>query len=299
MQYKKIFPEKDLLKAKLDVLDRTAMVDFAGDVACALSGSSEVPAELKKRRGEVISNLKSVYESARPMLNFLSEPSLVQRLKQDKQFNLQFLRDEFQVGTEQIDALFHLAKAQFDSGNYKEAVEHLQNFRSLTMSRDKNFSALWGKLACDILMQRWDHAWEGITRLREAIDNKNFATPLNQMTQRSWLMHWALFVFFNHEAGRAALIDLFFQDIYMNAIQTGEPRAHDVWLPPCIHRPPWRPSLPRSRPASAEVLDLCRDRHPGPARGAEGPAARDPGGGVQLQGPPDRLCPVPVRQLRL
>lgn len=45
-------------------------------------------------------------------------------------------------------------------------------------------------------------------------------TPLNQLQQRMWLMHWSLFVFFNHENGRNSIIDLFFQDRYMNAIQT-------------------------------------------------------------------------------
>ncbi|ONM54989.1 Eukaryotic translation initiation factor 3 subunit E, partial [Zea mays] len=33
-------------------------------------------------------------------------------------------------------------------------------------------------------------------------------------------MHWALFIFFNHENGRNGIIDLFFQDRYLNAIQT-------------------------------------------------------------------------------
>lgn len=45
-------------------------------------------------------------------------------------------------------------------------------------------------------------------------------TPLNQLQQRMWLMHWSLFVFFNHENGRNSIIDLFFQERYMNAIQT-------------------------------------------------------------------------------
>jgi translation initiation factor 3 subunit E len=33
-------------------------------------------------------------------------------------------------------------------------------------------------------------------------------------------MNWALFVFFNREGGRTSLIDLFFQDQYLNAIKT-------------------------------------------------------------------------------
>jgi hypothetical protein len=33
-----------------------------------------------------------------------------------------------------------------------------------------------------------------------------------QLQQKAWLMHWSLFVFFNHENGLSALIDLFMQD---------------------------------------------------------------------------------------
>lgn len=37
---------------------------------------------------------------------------------------------------------------------------------------DRNFSALWGKFAAEILMQNWDAALEDMTRLRELIDAK-------------------------------------------------------------------------------------------------------------------------------
>jgi hypothetical protein len=42
-----------------------------------------------------------------------------------------------------------------------------------------------------------------------------------QLQQRTWLMHWALHVFWNTEAGKTALIDLFLQPAYMSAIQVG------------------------------------------------------------------------------
>jgi translation initiation factor 3 subunit E len=41
---------------------------------------------------------------------------------------------------------------------------------------------------------------------------QNFASPLNQLQQRTWLMHWSLFIFFNHENGRNGIIDLFFSE---------------------------------------------------------------------------------------
>ena len=61
-------------------------------------------------------------------------------------------------------------------------------------------------------MQNWDAALDDLTRLKDIIDANTFAPLLQQLQQRTWLMHWALFVFFNHDNGRNAIIDLFFQD---------------------------------------------------------------------------------------
>ena len=100
------------------------------------------------------------------------------------------------------------------------AAEFLRYYRSLCASAERSVSALWGKFAADILMQDWEEAQEDLTRLKEIIDTKMGTNPVQQLTQRTWLLHWSLFVFFNHENGRNAIIDLCFQDRYMSAIQT-------------------------------------------------------------------------------
>jgi len=125
-----------------------------------------------------------------------------------------------QIGEDDIEALYRYAKFQFECGNYSGAAEFLRYYRSLCSSPERSVSALWGKFAADILMQDWDEAQEDMTRLKEIIDAKMGANPLGQLTQRTWLAHWSLFVFFNHENGRNAIIDLFFQDRYLSAIQT-------------------------------------------------------------------------------
>ena len=68
-------------------------------------------------------------------------------------------------------------------------------------------------------MQNFEAARDDISKIKEAIDNQTFAVPLTQLQQRSWLLHWALFVFFNHESGRNDLIDLFLSPPYLAAIQ--------------------------------------------------------------------------------
>uniref|UniRef100_A0A9J8DA13 Eukaryotic translation initiation factor 3 subunit E n=1 Tax=Cyprinus carpio carpio TaxID=630221 RepID=A0A9J8DA13_CYPCA len=87
---------------------------------------------------------------------------------------------------------------------------------------DRNaLNSLWGKLASEILMQNWEAAMEDLTRLRETIDNNTVSSPLQSLQQRTWLIHWSLFVFFNHPKGRDNIIELFlYQPQYLNAIQT-------------------------------------------------------------------------------
>lgn len=43
---------------------------------------------------------------------------------------------------------------------------------------------------------------------------QSFTSPMNQVQNRIWLMHWSLFIFFNHDNGRTQIIDLFNQDKY-------------------------------------------------------------------------------------
>jgi hypothetical protein len=94
-----------------------------------------------------------------------------------------------------------------------------QAYKPLCTSSERIMSVQWGKLAADTLTQNYDAATEDLLRLRESLDNQSFATPLMQLQQRTWLMHWSLHVFWNTENGKNSLIDLFLQPAYMSAIQ--------------------------------------------------------------------------------
>merc|ERR550532_3925272 len=78
-------------------------------------------------------------------------------------------------------------------------------------------------MACHILNQTWDPALDDLKRLRQIIEqNSATANPLQSLQQRTWLIHWGLFVYFNHPKGRDLLIDhcLSSDQQYLNAIQT-------------------------------------------------------------------------------
>jgi len=219
-QVQGIYPENEILQAKIDLLQATNMVDYAIDIYQNLHGVDTPSQELLDRRAVVVAKLKELQGSAEKVVAFLTNPALVKQLRSDKAYNLEMLSTQHEIGEQDIEALYNYAKFQFDCGNYSGAAEFLRYYRSLCTNSERSFSALWGKFAADILMQDWDEALEDLMRLKEIIDSKMVHSPLTQLTQRTWLAHWSLFVFFNHDSGRNAIIDLFFQDRYMNAIQT-------------------------------------------------------------------------------
>ncbi|KAL4421607.1 hypothetical protein ABPG75_010898 [Micractinium tetrahymenae] len=216
---KGLYDAADIEAAKLALIEKTNMVDYAVDIYQQLNQTDEVPEALVARRSDVVSRLKSLESAVRPITEFLSNEENVKLLKQDKTQNQAFLQKEFSIGPEQVDALYHFAKWNFECGNYSAAAEYLYHYRTLSTNPERTVSSLWGKVAADILLQEFGPAMDDILKLKEMIDVDTFAPVAKQLQQKAWLMHWSLFVFFNHENGLNALIDLFMQDRYLTAIQ--------------------------------------------------------------------------------
>jgi len=206
-----LYSEEDLLKAKLELsAEKTNMVDFAMDIYRKLHKCEDVPSVMKARREQVLNKLKQLQSDCGNLLKIVENTNLVKQLRSEKLFTMQYLEEHYQITLAEVDALYKYAKFQFDCGNYSVAAEYLYQFRTLNQNPDKSFSALWGKFAAEILMQNWEDALKDMLHLRDLIDGKNFTTPLKQLQQRTWLIHWSLFVFFNHPNGRNGIIDLFF-----------------------------------------------------------------------------------------
>ncbi|EFN52550.1 hypothetical protein CHLNCDRAFT_138996 [Chlorella variabilis] len=216
---KGLYDVADIEAAKLALIEKTNMVDYAVDIYQQLNQTDEVPESLRQRRGEVVAKLKSLEGAVKPITDFLSNEENVKLLKQDKTQNMTFLQKEFNIGPEQVDALYHFAKWNFECGNYSAAAEYLYHYRTLSTHPERTIASLWGKVAADVLLQEFGSAMDDILKLKEMLDVDTFAPVAKQLQQKAWLMHWSLFVFFNHENGLNALIDLFMQDRYLTAIQ--------------------------------------------------------------------------------
>nr|CAG4645457.1 EOG090X0491 [Lynceus sp. MCZ IZ 141354] len=219
-----IYKEDELLRAKLDLLSKTNMVDFAMDVHRKLYADQAIPQELKTKRATVVEKLKMLQNDTEPILNIFTDPEVTRQLQasRDSRQLVEYLTKNHGLKPEMVDTLFEFAKFQYECGNYTGAAEYLYFHRYLVMPNDKNYlNGLWGKLASEILMQNWDTALEDLNRLKDFIDGNSFNSPLQALQHRTWLIHWSLFIFFNHPKGRELIVEmLLYQPQYLNAIET-------------------------------------------------------------------------------
>ncbi|KAJ0182435.1 hypothetical protein K1T71_001804 [Dendrolimus kikuchii] len=226
---KETYDQSELLQAKLEILSKTNMIDYVIDIRCLLYPDEDTPEEIKSRRGVVLSQLQELQDAVEPVLRLMQRDDVMKTVEtmRDPKTLINYLTTtkEFEFKIEMIDSMYRLAKYRYECGNYVESASYLY-FCQLVMSpSDKNYiSVLWGKLASEILVQNWDGALEDLTKLREFIDNGASPATANNMQalqQRTWLVHWSLFVFFNHVKGRDLIIEMFlYKPLYLNAIQT-------------------------------------------------------------------------------
>ncbi|EME40145.1 hypothetical protein DOTSEDRAFT_74845 [Dothistroma septosporum NZE10] len=213
----------DITQLKYALLQGTNMTDFVGDLYANLNNMDERPAEYTKKRDEVLERRRIYEEETEKIQALLGDADVINNLRSDKMSNMNYLKENHGVTQQMVDQLYDFGQFQYSCGDYGSASELLYQFRILSTDNDKVSAATWGKLACDILTVNWESAMEEVMKLKESIDTRLFNNALAQLQHRTWLIHWALFPFFNHEPAREQLTELFFSPTYINTIQTSCP----------------------------------------------------------------------------
>jgi translation initiation factor 3 subunit E len=93
---------------------------------------------------------------------------------------------------------------------------------------DTLLQALWGRLACEILVTDWEAASVAVDAVKTGMETmvaQNKLSALSALQQRTWLLHWSLFVYWNDSSkgGLEQLVDLFQSERYKQAITTNAP----------------------------------------------------------------------------
>ncbi|TYZ59974.1 hypothetical protein PybrP1_002451 [[Pythium] brassicae (nom. inval.)] len=200
-----LYEEAQLMAAKLSLLKPTNMADFAVEIYQTLHNTTDVPAEFEDRRGAILDSLSYAKSECRLML--------------------ELIEDEEKIITPAVlDGLYKYAKLQYECGNYQDCLTYLTYYGVLIPNASQQYlNALWGKLAAEILIFRWEDALADIARINDVIENSNMMTPVEQLQQRTWLLHWSLFVFAWHEEGRDSVVDFMMQARCVEAIQSNAP----------------------------------------------------------------------------
>ncbi|KLO10911.1 eukaryotic translation initiation factor 3 subunit 6 [Schizopora paradoxa] len=224
---KTVFNVDQVRAAQYELAKGTNMVDYTIGLFKELHPDEEVPAELLSKQEKMLSTYERLNLEAQAVLDVIENPEVAQSLRQDKLQNLQYLKENYNLSLEQITALYHFGQFQYSFGNYSGASDYLYHFRVLSTDNDLNLSAHWGKFASDILAGKWDVAVDELNALKELIDSRSSTTAdtaaLSQLHSRTWLLHWSLFVYFNHDQGRMFLLETFLNPSYLNTIQTSSP----------------------------------------------------------------------------
>lgn len=225
-----MFDAHDLAKAQYELAKHTNMVDFTLQFHKQAHPNEPEPKEVLERREQLVEKNSTLEKEAEKVLSVIEDPNVAQALKQDKAHNLEWLQQNYKLTLEQIDALFRYGYFHFSCGKYSEASSYLYHYCVLATDNKLTASSLWGKLACDTLTGEWERALEDVRVLREHIDAQRATTSAvagsgNEVAheeilqKRVWLLHWSLFVWFNHPAGRTKLVELFLSPAYLATIQ--------------------------------------------------------------------------------
>ncbi|KAG7364667.1 eIF3 subunit 6 N terminal domain containing protein [Nitzschia inconspicua] len=137
-----------------------------------------------------------------------------------------FAKPPTNTGTEE-DEMEDYKGNNKQQNNEKEDVGNA-NIYYLKSVDAKMLQVLWGRLACEILVEGWEAASVALDAVKAALEimvAKNQMTPLEALSERTWLLHWSLFVYWNNSAkgGLEQLVELFHNERYKQAITTNTP----------------------------------------------------------------------------
>lgn len=231
LEERDIYPVDQIRKARLQILQRTKMVDYAKTAYQQLHPGADPPQEMTDLRARAVQEHRKATEEVGPFNALMDDQEGYLKMKQEGKVSIADLKVTHGITQEVMDAAFKFSRINYEMGNYPLSAKILLFYREIitasiqvasksgqVVKDPHGLSALWGKLAAETLDENYDTALADLLALRDAIEAES-AVP-GQLQRQVWLVHWALFVFFFHQSGNENMLDLFRRPAYMGAIQT-------------------------------------------------------------------------------
>jgi translation initiation factor 3 subunit E len=244
---------EEVQEARLQILQKTYMLDSYKTLYKDVKGT-DAPAEIMAKRKEIVERIRGYQSEVGVFIKaFLStsegsQEQLWKQLRDQGNFNLEYLQRNYNITEGTLESMYKYAKSQYEVGQYQCAAEFLYFYRLLSAAREHDASAMWGKLAAEILVHQWAAAVDDLRLLREALDSTH-TTPV---MSRVWLMHWALFIFSHHNEGMDIMQEFFFEERggndvrgthYLQALQTAAPHMLRYLTAACVINRKKKPRL--------------------------------------------------------
>lgn len=223
-----LYDPKTITKEKIRVISKTNLIDFIEEEYQRFPDDPELQAEfqrqqplLEARREKLFEQIDNEPEEYKLVKSFFDKTELIEELKRATPSNLttEYLSASEGITPEALESYYKFGKFKYECGMYDDAEEMLGNFLSVIQPQSSSvLGARWGRLACRILGAKWDLALHDLAAVKEAIEIRN-VTPMDQIRQRAWLLHWALFVHINQRDGVDALADFFSEKVYLQTLE--------------------------------------------------------------------------------
>lgn len=245
MREKGVYEEKSVLSALLAIAKKTRLGDYVLDLEADLHGGPRpTEAALAAQGRALTAELDHLGEACGPLLAIVGiEEATAQlnELRASNDFNLEYLSAKHGVAEEHVEALYALARARYECGEYRTALAFLDLYEELRFSHPEEvpLEVSWGKLAAAIMAEPqeaegkavfFQKADEERVRIAGALaksagsggHGSGGAPPplsdIKRLQQRTWLLHWSLFLLANYPKRREQLVEFYLAEENLSCI---------------------------------------------------------------------------------
>jgi translation initiation factor 3 subunit E len=175
--------------------------------------------EWENRRNSIFDLIDNEPADVQKVSAFFEKAELLEELKTNNTPLTMEVLASHGLSAQAVDSYFRHGKFKYEAGMYNDAEQMLSHYISIIQPQNQTvLQARWGRLACRILSAKWESALEDLKSVKEMIDNRS-TSPVDQIRQRAWFLHWALFVYINIRDGADLLADLFYEKVFLQTIE--------------------------------------------------------------------------------